>query len=123
MTTVCRGVRGATRATANTREAILEATRELLQELIRSNSIEGDQVAAVFFTTTTDLTAEFPAVAARQLEWTEVPLLGSQEMAHPDALTRCIRVLILINTQKTARELVHVYLRGTENLRSRGVEP
>ncbi len=120
MSLMCRGIRGATRADDNTPDAILAATQQILEQLIQHNDLHQEEVAAVFFTSTPDLSAEFPAVAARQIGWTEVALLGSQEIAHTYALTRCIRVLILVNTSKGPDELVHLYLKGTENLRSRG---
>lgn len=114
---LCRGVRGATLADANTKEAILAATKELLQAMIESNQIEKDAVACTYFTTTSDLNAEFPAVAARQLGWTEVALLCGQELNVPHSLPGCIRILILINTEKKAEQITHVYIRGAEALR------
>lgn len=122
MTLMCRGVRGATTADANTKEAILEATRELLTRMVEANTIEVDQVAAVFFTTTTDLNAEFPAVSARQMGWIHAALMDAHEMAVPDGLSKCIRALLLVNTEKRPEELHHVYLRGAINLRSRGMQ-
>ena len=104
-------------AAANTKEDILAATRDLLQNIIESNQIEKEAVACAFFTTTPDLDAEFPAVAARQLGWTEVPLLCAQEMNVPNGLPGCIRVLILLNTEKKAEDIEHVYIRGAEVLR------
>ena len=118
---VCRGIRGATTAEANTREAILRATDELLREMVRANGITPDQIAAVWFTTTQDLNAEFPALAARLMGWNHVALLCGHEMAVPDGLPMCIRVLMLVNTDKGPEELVHVYLRGARNLRERGL--
>ncbi len=114
---MCRGVRGATVAEENTREAILEATRELLSRLTLANDLQPDDVASIIFSVTPDLTAEFPAVAARQLGWHDVALLDTIEIDVPGALARCIRVLIHWNTTRTAQEIVHVYLRGAERLR------
>ena len=122
MTLACRGIRGATTAEANTREAILDATRELLERVIEANRIEASQVSAIFFTTTLDLNAEFPAVAARALGWDNTALLCSHEMSVPDGLPGCIRVLILVNTEKQPHELVHVYLKQATTLRARGSE-
>ena len=122
MTLVCRGLRGATTATANTKEAIREATREMLEELVKANSLQKDSIAAAIFTTTRDLNAEFPAVAARQMGWEHVALLDTHEMDVPDGLPSCIRTLVLVNTDRQANELVNVYLRGAVNLRSRGTE-
>lgn len=120
--TVCRGIRGATTADENTSEAIYSATRELLTKLIEGNQIEEQDVAAVHFTMTPDLNAGFPAAAARQLGWTNTALLCSTEIAVPNSLPGCIRVLILVNTEKDPSELVKVYIKGTEALRLEGVE-
>ncbi len=117
-----RGLRGATTADSNTKEAILQATKELLTELIQANDIDPDDVAAAIFSTTQDLNAEFPAVAARQIGWTQVALMCGHEMAVPDAQTRCIRVLALLNTEKSPQQLNNVYLRDAKNLRARGME-
>lgn len=100
----------------------MQATKELLEELIEANDIETDDVASAIFSTTPDLNAEFPAVAARQLGWIYVALMCGHEMAVPDAQARCVRVLILINTDKSPQELRNVYLRGAEKLRDRGME-
>ena len=102
----------------NTRDDILQATDELLRQLVKANEIDDHQVAAVFFTTTSDLNAEFPAVAARQIGWDRVALMCSHEMMVPNSLSKCVRVLILVNTEKTDRELVHVYLREAKRLRT-----
>ena len=120
--TVCRGIRGATLAEENTAEAIYSATRELLKGLIDANDIEERDVAAVHFTMTPDLNAVFPAAAARQLGWNNTALMGSAEIAVPDGLSSCIRILILFNTVKEPQELVNVYLNGTDILRMQGVE-
>lgn len=113
----CRGIRGATSVAANTREDILAATRELLQEMVLSNQIEKEAVACMFFTTTADLNAEFPALAARQLGWKESALLCCREIDVPNSMPKCIRILILYNTEKKMKEINHIYLRGTEVLR------
>ena len=121
--TVCRGIRGATTADANTKQAITEATQELLEQLVASNDLDKDSIAAAIFSTTHDLNAEFPAVAARtRLGWQQVALFNTHEMAVPDDVPGCIRVLLLVNTDKEPGELVNVYLRGASNLRSRGVQ-
>lgn len=114
---LCRGVRGATTADANTSAAILEATRELLALMIHSNQIESRDVASAIFSTTPDLNAEFPALAARQLGWSEVALLCGHEMAVPGALARCIRILIHWNTEKSASDIQHIYIKGATDLR------
>ncbi len=120
--TVCRGIRGATVARENTAQAIYAAVKELLTELIDANHIEEHNVAAVYFTMTPDLNAGFPAAAARQLGWNDTALLGAVETDVPGSLPRCIRVLILLNTDKKPQELINLYLNGTEALRLHGVE-
>lgn len=114
---VCRGVRGATTVEKVDRESVLRATRELLALLIRVNGIEPEDVASVFFTTTTDITSVFPATAARQLGWIEVPLMCGHEMGVEGALQKCIRVLIHWNTAMPQKEIQHIYLREARSLR------
>ena len=120
--TVCRGIRGATLAEANTAEAIYSATKELLKGLIDANEIQERDVAAVHFTMTPDLNAVFPAAAARQLGWNDTALMGGTEIAVPGSLSKCIRILLLVNTDKEPQELVNLYLNGTDVLRMQGVE-
>lgn len=117
MTIYCRGIRGATTCEANTREEILEATRDMLERIIRSNDLRPEDIASAIFSTTPDLNAEFPAVAARQLGWLDTALMCTHEMAVPGSLQRCIRVLVHWNTTRQADEVVHVYIRGAVNLR------
>ncbi|MBI2913456.1 MAG: chorismate mutase [Chloroflexi bacterium] len=112
-----RGVRGATTVEANSREAILEATRELLASMLKSNQFAVEDVASAFFTTTPDLNAEFPALAARELGWTDVALLCGHEMNVPGSLPMCLRILLHVNTDKPASAIHHVYLRGAAVLR------
>jgi chorismate mutase len=112
-----RGVRGAITADANTPEAILSAARQLLQALIEANEIAEDDVASVIFTTTGDLTAAYPAKAARDLGWRRTALLGAREMDMDDGIELCIRVLIHWNTPKGLDEIVHVYMLGAVALR------
>jgi len=114
---VCRGVRGATTVTENTADAILTATRELLYAIVQSNNMHPDDIASVYFTTTVDLDATYPALAARQLGWIDVALLCGHEMNVPGSLPLCIRVLIHWNTTRTAKEINHVYLRDAKSLR------
>ncbi|MCH7712271.1 MAG: chorismate mutase [Chloroflexi bacterium] len=120
--TVCRGIRGATIAEANTAQAIHAATGELLAKLVEANDIEERDVAAVYFTTTPDLNAGFPAAAARQMGWTTTALMGGSEVDVPGSLAGCIRVLILVNTDLEADQLVNLYLNGTDVLRMAEVE-
>jgi chorismate mutase len=117
MTIYCRGIRGATTVDANTREAILEATRDMLARAIEANDLRVEDIASAIFSTTQDLNAEFPAVAARELGWLDTPLFCTHEMAVPGSLERCIRVLIHWNTSRRADEIVHVYIRGATSLR------
>jgi chorismate mutase len=113
-----RGIRGATSATANTRDAILQATRELLGEMLRLNGIAAfDEIVSVLFTTTPDLTATFPAEAARELGMNLVPLLCASEIDVPGTLGRCVRVLLHVNTDTPPGDIVHVYLREAKSLR------
>lgn len=114
---VCRGIRGATTVEANTKEEILAATRELLYLIIRANDIEPEDVASAIFTTTLDLNATYPALAARQLGWYDAALLCGHEMDVPDGLPRCIRILVHWNTTRSSKEIVHVYLRKAKGLR------
>jgi chorismate mutase len=113
----CRGVRGATIADANTSEEILQATRQLLALMIRQNGIEPEDVASAIFTTTPDLDAEFPALAARQLGWLDTALMCHHELDVPGSLRRCIRILLHWNTPKRADEIVHVYIKEAARLR------
>ena len=115
--TMCRGVRGATTTAENTKEAILEATREMLYIMIRVNNIIPDDVASIYFTTTVDLNAEYPALAARQLGYYDTALLCGHEMQIPGGLPRCIRVLMHWNTTCSTKEIIHVYLRDAKGLR------
>jgi chorismate mutase len=113
----CRGVRGATTVEHNTREEILTATRQLLALMIRRNTIDKLDVASAIFTTTPDLDAEFPALAARQLGWLEVPLLCGHELSVPGSLPRCIRVLVHWNTERSQHDIRHIYVRDAVKLR------
>lgn len=118
-----RGIRGATTAEANTREAILDATRELFAAVIEANQIQHDHVASIIFSTTPDLNAEFPAVAAREAGWTDVALMCGHEMNVPGSLQRCVRILMHVNTELGLSDLKHIYLRGAQVLRPDLVSP
>ena len=117
-----RGIRGATTATANTADAITEATDELLRALIEANDIDVAEVCFVYFTTTPDLNVEFPALAARRLGWVDVPLLCGNEMdmsiPNPRGVSMCIRILLLYNTEQPQSAMRHVYLRGAQAIKS-----
>jgi chorismate mutase len=114
----CRGVRGATFVGEDTPQAILAATRELLAAISHANGIATPDIASAFFTSTPDLRSAFPARAARDLGWTDVPLLGATEVDNPGAPPRCIRVLLHWNTSRRQDEIVHVYLRGSDVMRA-----
>ena len=118
----CRGIRGATTASENTREAIFEATRELFNETVRVNDVQKEQVAAVFFTTTLDLNAAYPATAVREMGWDTTALMCSHEIDVPGSLPLCIRVLLMVNTEKQPEELETVYLNGAVNLRAQTLD-
>jgi chorismate mutase len=121
-TTRLRGIRGATTVDANTKDAVLEATAELLSEIVAANGLEAADVASAFFSATPDLTAEFPALAARHLGWSHVALMCFHEMYVPGSLPMCIRILMHVNTAKAQDEMRFVYLRGARALRPDLVE-
>jgi chorismate mutase len=117
-----RGIRGATTAEANTADAITEATQELLVELTRLNGLDKDEICFAYFTTTHDLTAEFPAYAARRLGWLEVPLLCGHDMdvqlPNPRGVPMCIRILLLYNTAQPQSAMRFAYLRGAQAIKA-----
>src|SRR5215207_4569288 len=112
-----RGVRGAITVEEDTAETILEATDEVLRLMIAANGILEDEVASILFTTTPDLTACFPAKAARNMGWRRVALMGFQEADVSEGLKHCIRVLIHWNTTKSMDDIQHIFLRGAVALR------
>ncbi|HAL49505.1 MAG: chorismate mutase [SAR202 cluster bacterium] len=115
-----RGFRGATTADENTEAAIQEATREMLEKLVEANDIDVDDIAAATFSTTKDLDASFPAAAARKyLGWDYVALMSSNEMDVAGGQPKCIRVMVLVNTERSPQEINNVYLRGAAHLRTR----
>jgi len=115
---VVRGIRGATTVEQDTPAAIQEATRELLQEILRANSItDFEEVASIIFTTSPDVVSTFPAEAARAIGMSQVPLLCASEIAVPGSMPRCIRILLHWNTTRKQSEIVHVYLREARRLR------
>ena len=117
-----RGIRGATTVESNTREEILAAAGELLEAIVQANELPHEHVASIIFTTTPDLNAEFPAVAARALGWTDVALECMHEMNVPGSLAKCLRILMHVNTDRSAAEIKHIYLRGAVVLRRDIVE-
>jgi len=116
----CRGIRGAITVSANNKESILAATGKLLVEMAQANKIEIKDIAAIFFTTTPDLNAEFPASATRELGWpSNLALLCGHEMNVPNDLPRCLRILMLVNTRKGPEEITHVYLGEAKKLKDK----
>ena len=113
----CRGIRGATTVDYNERAEILEATTELLRLMVHENNVRIEDIASASFTLTDDLDAVFPAQAARQIGWNEVPLICMREIPVPNSLGKCIRVLLLVNTTCSASEIQHIYLRKAASLR------
>ncbi|MBK6420888.1 MAG: chorismate mutase [Gemmatimonadetes bacterium] len=112
-----QGIRGAITVEANEAQQILEATDELLRELIQANSLQPDDIVSGLFTMTADLNAAFPARAAEVYGWNIVALLHSTEIPVPGSLPRCIRLLVHAYTARTREEIRHVYLRGAVALR------
>lgn len=112
-----RGVRGAITVEADQADLIVSGTRTLLEKLVQENGIQVADIASCWLTTTADLVSEYPAVAAREMGWQEVPLLCAHEMAVTRGLPRCIRVMIHWNTNKTQKEIQHVYLGEAVKLR------
>jgi chorismate mutase len=116
----CRGIRGAITVSANNKESILAATEKLLIKMAQANQIEVKDIAAIFFTTTPDLNAEFPASATRELGWpSNLALLCGHEMSVPNDLPRCLRILMLVNTEKGPEEITHVYLGEAKKLKDK----
>ncbi len=114
----CRGIRGAIVVPSNNKESIITAAKELLKEMAQANSVEVDDIAAILFTTTPDLNAEFPAVATRELGWpSNLALLCGHEMNVPNSLPYCLRILMLVNTERGYEEIIHVYLGEAKKLK------
>jgi chorismate mutase len=111
------GFRGATTVEHNEVEEILEATDEMVRVLVQTNDLQVDDIVSALFTVTTDLTATFPARAARRLGWDQVAILHTTEIPVPGALPRCIRVLVHAYTARPRSEIKHCYLRGAKALR------
>ena len=112
-----RGIRGAIIVCKNTEKEILKGTKELLLVMKKSNGFNVEDIVSVFFSITSDLDSAFPAAAARELGWTEVPLFGMQEANVRNGLDRCIRILIQVNCEKTQKEIKHCYLHKAKDLR------
>ncbi|MFL1382389.1 MULTISPECIES: chorismate mutase [unclassified Nocardiopsis] len=112
-----RAIRGAVQVDADEREQVLEATAELVSEVMRRNGLGTEDVISVLFTATPDLTSEFPALAARKLGFVDVPLMCAAEIGVPHALPRVVRLMAHVETDRPRSELHHVYLRGAQALR------
>jgi chorismate mutase len=112
-----RGIRGATTVAANTADEIYAAAKELLAEIVTKNALDIKDIASIVFSATDDLDAAYPAVAARDIGYGETPLFCTREMSVRGSLSMCLRVLIHINTEKTQKEMNHVYLKGAQVLR------
>jgi chorismate mutase len=112
-----RGIRGAVNIASNTKEEILSKSRELLEAILRANKVKPADIAAAIFTLSPDLNADFPAYAARQLGWTDVPLMCARELDVPGAMEKVIRVLLLVNSRIPAAKIKHQYLGDTPRLR------
>jgi chorismate mutase len=112
-----RAIRGAIQVEADERAAILDGTTELVTEVMTRNRLVPDDVISVVFTTTPDLTAEFPALAARKIGFHAVPLLCASEIAVPGAMPRVVRLMMHVETDRPRSALEHVYLRGAVALR------
>lgn len=112
-----RAIRGAVQVDANERAAILDGTTELVSAVMTRNDLVTDDVISVLFTATPDLTAEFPALAARKIGFHDVPLICTTEIAVPGALPRVVRVMMHVDTERTREQIQHVYLRGAAALR------
>ncbi|MDQ2766587.1 MAG: chorismate mutase [Gemmatimonadota bacterium] len=112
-----RAIRGATTVDSDTPELIRRATRELLETIVARNDFTSGDVISAIFTVTDDLRSEFPAHAARELGWLDVPLLCTMEIPVPGSLARCIRVLLHIESAKARAEIRHVYLHDARTLR------
>ncbi len=114
---ICRGIRGATSVDINDAVAIITATSELLERVVAANNLLVEDVVSVIFTATPDLDAAYPARAAREMGWMNTPLLCMQEMVVVGSLPRCIRVLVLWNTDLSPDQVQHVYLGRARALR------
>ena len=113
-----RGIRGATCVSADDPELIREATRELVEEILSRNGLSDfDEIISAIFTTTEDLNSAFPAEAARHIGMNTVPLLCAREIPVPGSMALCIRVLLHVNSDRSPKEIEHVYLREAQKLR------
>ena len=112
-----RGIRGAIDVARNEKKEILEKTGQLLRAMARANRVNADDVAAAIFSMTPDLDAEFPAIAARRMGWTDVPLMCATELDVPGGMKKVVRILLLVNSNVPSRKIRHQYLGKTPALR------
>jgi chorismate mutase len=112
-----RGIRGAVNIASNTKEEILTKSKDLLEAILSANRVKPADIAAAIFTLSPDLNADFPAYAARQLGWTDVPLMCARELDVPGAMEKVIRVLLLVNSKTPPSKIKHQYLGDTPRLR------
>lgn len=117
MTALLRGIRGATTLDADTAEQVRIRTQELVQAMLERNAVDRDDLVSMIFTVTDDITSAFPATAARELGFDDVPLLGGREASIAGAPARCIRVLVHCYSGLARKEIQHVYLEGAADLR------
>ncbi|MDT4939779.1 MAG: chorismate mutase [Pseudonocardiales bacterium] len=112
-----RGIRGAIQIDADDRDLILQGTSELVAEVLQRNDVDTNDLISIVFTATPDLTAEFPAYAARLMGFHDVPLLCTTEIAVPGSMPRVLRLLAHVESDRPRSEIHHVYLRGAAALR------
>ena len=123
MSPAIRGIRGAITVEENSAEKILQGSWQLVSRMMELNQVQGEDIASIIFSVTEDLDAAFPARALRGRGFQYVPLLDCREIPVPGSLKKCIRVLMHVNTEKTQKEIVHVYLGGAGGLRRDLVQP
>lgn len=112
-----RALRGATTADENTKESIIEATIEMLEEMLDRNDVPTEDIIFIVFTATEDITAEFPAAASRKIGLSHIPVLSARELSVENSLPMTIRALMLLYVEKAREQLRHVYLKGATQLR------
>jgi len=112
-----RGIRGAITVDRNEKAEILAAAQELLRTMIQENKVVTDDIAAIIFSSTPDINSAFPAASARKLGLAEVPVFGTQEIDNPWGVPRCLRILMLVNTEASLKDMKHIYLREAVVLR------
>lgn len=112
-----RAVRGAITVENNDKQEIFDATKELMQEMIKANKLEHDDMISLIFTVTPDLDACFPAAAAREIGFSDIPLMCMNEIPVVGALPKCVRILMHTNSDKKLSDIQHIYLREAVNLR------